>query len=226
MTEHDDVIRLLREGRPQATEMELDQIKQQVRRRAAAPSGRKPPVKSRVAILGMLVAGALFSTAGVGLAVSGSNPAQTNASVAQYATPTPTPTPTTTVTPACVPNSGTMPGSGQTGCTPPCTDTTSGGGTSPASGSPTAECSPTPEGGVLPAEAGSGGKKPASGNAPATGSGGVAPATATNTQPTRQEAAATNSTLPFTGFAAIPVILGGLALLSGGLILRRRTKPE
>ncbi len=26
-----------------------------------------------------------------------------------------------------------------------------------------------------------------------------------------------------TGFAAIPVLLGGLALLAGGLILRRRT---
>jgi hypothetical protein len=215
MTEHDDVIRLLEDGRPQATEMELDQIKQRVRHRVAA-SGRKQEMKSRVAILGMLVAGALFSTAGVGLAVSGSNASQTNASVAQYATPTPTPT--TTITPACVPSSDTTTGSGSPAdnCSGPCTDTTSGT-TSPASGAPAAECSPTPEGGVLPAEA--------HGNAPAS-SGGVAPATATNTQPTRQEAAAANSQLPFTGFAAIPVILGGLALLSGGLILRRRTKPE
>jgi hypothetical protein len=210
MTEHDDVIRLLEEGRPQATEMELDQIKQRVRHRVAA-SGRKQEMKSRVAILGMLVAGALFSTAGVGLAVSGSNASQTNASVYQYMTPTPTPT----VTPACVPSSDTTgSGSPADSCSPgPCTDTTSGT-TSPASGSPAAECSPTPEGGVLPAEA--------HGNAPAT-SGGVAPATATNTQPVRQEAAAANSQLPFTGFAAIPVILGGLALLTGGLILRRRT---
>ena len=208
MTEYDDVIRLLEEGRPQATEMELDQIKQRVRRRAAAPSGRKQGMKSRVAILGMLVAGALFSTAGVGLAVSGSNASQTNASVAQYPTTTPTPT----VTPACVPDSNASPGSADS-CSGPCTDTTSGT-TSPASGSPAAECSPTPEGGVLPAEA--------HGNGPST-SGGVAPAEATNTQPTRQEAAAANTQLPFTGFAAIPVILGGLALLTGGLILRRRT---
>ena len=28
------------------------------------------------------------------------------------------------------------------------------------------------------------------------------------------------------GFAAIPVLLGGLALLSGGLVLRRRTRSE
>jgi hypothetical protein len=222
MTEHDDVIRLLEEGRPRTTEPELDQIKQRVRHRVAA-SGRKQQMKSRVAILGMLVAGALFSTAGVGLAVSGSTASQTNASVAQYETPTPTPTPTTTVTPACAPNGSTSPGggtmpSGDTGCTPPCTDTASGT-TSPASGSPAAECSPTPEGGVLPAEANHGNS---GGNAPAS-SGGVAPATATNTQPTRQEAAAANTQLPFTGFAAIPVILGGLALLTGGLILRRKT---
>jgi hypothetical protein len=200
MTEHDDVIRLLREGRPQATEMELDQIKQRVRRRVAASSGRKQSMKSRVGILAMLVAGMVFSTAGAGLALSSSS--HHNASIAQYATPTPTPTPV-------------------------CTETPSGGGTSPAQ--TPAECTPTPEGGVLPAESG-GGNGPAGtsggGNTP---SGGVAPAEATNTgtntttQPTRQEAAATNSQLPFTGFAAIPVILGGLALLAGGLILRRRT---
>jgi hypothetical protein len=193
MTEHDDVIRLLREGRPQATEMELDQIKQRVRRRVAAPSGRKQSMKARVGILAMLVTGMVFSTAGAGLALSSSS--HHNASVAQYETPTPTPTPTCTETPS--------------------------GGTSPAQ--TPAECTPTPEGGVLPAESGGGnGPSHASGggNSP---SGGVAPAEASNTQPTRQEAAATNSQLPFTGFAAIPVILGGLALLAGGLILRRRT---
>jgi hypothetical protein len=193
MTEHDDVIRLLREGRPQATEMELDQIKQRVRRRVAAPSGRKQPMKSRVAILAMLVTGMLFSTAGAGLALSGSS--HHNASIAQYGTPTPTPT---------------------------CTETPSGGGTSPAQ--TPAECTPTPEGGVLPAESGNGPAQSSGGGS--SPSGGVAPAEATNTQPTRQEAAATNSQLPFTGFAAIPVILGGLALLAGGLLLRRKTRAE
>ena len=192
MTEHDDVIRLLREGRPQATEMELDQIKQRVRRRVAASSGRKQPMKSRVAILAMLVTGMVFSTAGAGLALSGSS--HHNASVFQYETPTPTPT---------------------------CTETP-GGGTSPAQTQ--AECTPTPEGGVLPAESGNGPAQSSGGGT--SPSGGVAPAEATNTQPTRQEAAATNSQLPFTGFAAIPVILGGLALLAGGLVLRRRTRPE
>ena len=48
-----------------------------------------------------------------------------------------------------------------------------------------------------------------------------------DTQPARQvEAGATNSQLPFTGFAAIPVLIGGIALLSVGLVLRRRTGEQ
>jgi len=70
------------------------------------------------------------------------------------------------------------------------------------------------EGGVLPAEE--------TNNAP---EGGVAPAEE-ETQPTRQVEATTESQLPFTGFAAIPVMLGGIALLTGGLVLRRRTRAE
>src|SRR3954452_12390631 len=87
MTEFDDVIRRLEDGRPQATNQELDEIKQRVRRRAADPSRRSQSMKSRLAILGMLVTGFLFSTAGAGLALSGGS--SDNASVAQYATPTP-----------------------------------------------------------------------------------------------------------------------------------------
>src|SRR3954454_19413475 len=114
MTEHDDVIRLLREGRPQATEMELDAIKQRVRRRVADPSRRSQSMKSRVAILGMLVAGMVFSTAGAGLALSGTSHNQ--ASVAQYETPTPTPTP------YCTPSGSTQPTqNGSSDCSGPCT---------------------------------------------------------------------------------------------------------
>jgi hypothetical protein len=170
MTEFDDVIQLLQDGRPEATELELDQIKQRILRRAAQdPSRRNQSMKSRFAILAMLATGILFSTAGAGLAVSGIS--TNDASVAQYGTPTPTPTPT-----------------------------------------PSGTVTPTEEGGVLPASAE---------NAPA---GGVSPAE--ETQPTRQVEASTTSQLPFTGFAAIPVMLGGIALLSGGLLLRRRTRAE
>ena len=75
-------------------------------------------------------------------------------------------------------------------------------GTERAAATPRAE--ETEEGGVLPAEECSPRPRP--------------------TQPERQVAAqAETSQLPMTGFAAIPVLVGGLALLAGGLILRRRT---
>lgn len=38
-------------------------------------------------------------------------------------------------------------------------------------------------------------------------------------------AAGDDDSLPFTGFAAIPVIVVGVGLLVGGLVLRRRTSP-
>ena len=51
--------------------------------------------------------------------------------------------------------------------------------------------------------------------------------TTPSVQPSRQvEAGAGNSQLPFTGFAAIPILLGGIALLTVGLVLRRRTGDE
>ena len=47
-------------------------------------------------------------------------------------------------------------------------------------------------------------------------------------QPARQVEAGANDQLelPFTGFAAVPVLLGGVALLSAGLVLRRRTGEQ
>ncbi len=194
MTEFDDVIRRLEDERPQASARELDEIKQRVRRRAANPSRKgNQSMKSRLAILGMLVTGMLFSTAGAGLAISG---IQDNASVSQYAPPvcTPTPNPGGEVNPV------------QT----------------PAPGGDVCE-----EGGVLPAEETNSGGNPdeGGGTSPAEESGGgVLPAEESSTQPERQVAAAAETgQLPFTGFAAIPVLIGGLALLTGGLILRRRT---
>ena len=85
---------------------------------------------------------------------------------------------------------------------------------------PVLDPTPTGGGGVL------GDQDTGSGTSPEeNGGGGTAPDT--TTQPARQvEAGANNSSLPFTGFAAIPVLLGGIALLSAGLVLRRRTGDE
>ena len=177
MSQNDDlqpdlqpVIDMLRANRPEATALELDAVKQQVRSRVANPARRRTRgnqlMKSRLVILTMLVLGMLLSTTGAGLAVSGLS--DDNASVAVY------------------------------------------GGKNPSGGS-----------GVL------GAQDTGSGTQPSNGGGGTAPSTGAGVQPARQvEAGANNSTLPFTGFAAIPVLLGGIALLSAGLVLRRRAGDE
>jgi hypothetical protein len=65
------------------------------------------------------------------------------------------------------------------------------------------------------------------GNAPASGTEG-ANSNGSGVQPARQVETGANSggQLPFTGFAAIPVLIGGIALLGGGLVLRRRSAEE
>ena len=146
MHEFDDLIRRLEDNRPEATELELDQIKQRVRRRAARPE-RRQDMKSRLAILLMLALGMMLSTAGAGLAVQ--DLTSDDASVAQY-------------------------------------------------GSDEQE----PEDVLGEAESGD------------------------DVQESRQVSAGADGgdELPFTGFLAIPVLIGGVALLSGGLVLRHRTR--
>jgi hypothetical protein len=161
MTEFDDVIRLLRENRPEATELELDQIKQRLRRRTAQPpSRRREAMKSRLAILSMLALGMIFSTTGAGLAVQGLT--SDDASVAQYG--------------------------------------------------PDQE---QPAGGVL-------GEDVEGGDDAAGAEGGEE-----GVQPGRQVAVSSGGDeLPFTGFLAIPVLIGGVALLSTGLVLRHRARHD
>ena len=166
MTEFDDVIQRLRESRPTASELELDEIKQRVRKRAARPAGRNGFMRSRIGVVAMLVLGLVFSTAGAGLAVDGLT-AQDDAATIQYGP-----------------------------------SDNNGGGE-----------------GVLPGEDQSGG-----GGAGGGGGGGGANG-GNDVQAARQvEAGSDTGELPFTGFLAIPVLLGGVALLTTGLVMRRRTE--
>jgi hypothetical protein len=114
-------------------------------------------MKSRLAILLMLVLGMVFSTAGAGLAIQGLG--SDDASVSQYGTPTP------------------------------------------------------PPGDVL-------------GEEDESDVGGDVADQEDVTQTPRQVETGSDSELPFTGFLALPVLLGGVALLSAGLVLRRRTHGD
>ena len=121
-------------------------------------------MRSRLAILAMLVFGMLLSTGGGALAVSGFASQQDNAAQGQYG--------------AGEEDEGTQ--------------------------------------GVLGEDEDSGG--PTAGQEDS------------GTQPARQVEAGVQSSgeeqLPFTGFAAIPILLGGVALLTSGLVLRRRSAED
>jgi hypothetical protein len=168
------VVDQLRANRPEATALELDAVKRRVRERVASrPAGRRARsaslMKSRLAILSMLVTGMLLSTAGAGLAIDGVTGTH-SASVAEY-------------------------------------------GTNDNGGEVLGEDDSNAPGGTAGEE---------EGNTPSGTAG-----EDTGVQPTRQvEAGAGSDTLPFTGFLAIPVLLGGLALLTAGLVLRRRAADE
>jgi len=182
MSNHDDhlhdaelgpVIARLQAERPTASDLELGLIRQRVRDRVAPRarrSRRTEFMRSRLAIIAMLVFGMVLSTGGGALAVSGFTSQQDNAAQGQY-------------------------GGGNVGG--------------------------QDEGGDVLGEDESGG--------PTENNGGPAGEEEAS-QPARQvEAGAQGSggeELPFTGFAAIPILLGGVALLTSGLVLRKRAADE
>jgi len=236
-----DVADLLQAHRPEATALELDGVYRKVNTRVRKGQNS---MKSRFAMMAMLVTGLLMSGTGAGLAVTGLTESN-NAASAQYITPTTGVTPTTNrqfsecdanqdgVVDTTEDLNGVAAGCAEQDVLP----TTKTGG-------PKDQCDVNDDGVISPSEAAAencgdvAGEKDSSDNptlnpAPKPGTDDE-PNTGTNpsndreqgAQPVRQVAASGGDQLPFTGFAAIPILLGGMALLAGGLVLRRRTITE
>ena|SRR5215218_2577884 len=196
MSNHDDlqtVIDQLRAHRPEATALELDAIKQRVRERASHPARRRTRRAQLMKSRLVILSMLVF---GMLLSTAGAGLAVSGLSGKQSASIAQYPTQTATATPTVTQNSGSVtPNSGGV-----LGDQDSDSGVSPQDTGQD----------VSPQDTGGGGTSPSSGG---------------GTQPSRQvEAGAgtTGSSLPFTGFAAIPILFGGLVLLGGGLVLRSR----
>lgn len=189
----------LRQSRPELPEDRARFIAARARSRARASAGhhtsqKESFLRSRIAILSMLVLGFGFSTAGVGMAVTGVSEDQ-SAAGAQYQPAAPAPA------------AGQPPVPGET-LAPPAESP------APAVEDEVEVFGETDEGDEAPATEDR--------VAPATEDR-VAPVADENpVEETRQLAAeAGGDELPFTGFAAIPVLLLGLGLLTSGFVLRR-----
>ena len=162
----------LRTERPAATGLELDQLKlralSQARRPAPANRTKGQLMKSRFALLLMMVLGLTMSTTGATLAISGSS-GSGSAGVAQY-----------------------------------------------LDGDDQDILGDTEEEGTNPQDT-LGGEEP---------SGQDDNGTAPDVQEVKQVAASDDgeSSLPFTGFLAIPLLIGGVALLGSGAMLRWKAR--
>jgi LPXTG-motif cell wall-anchored protein len=118
----------MRAERPEVTSLELDALRRRIHARTARADTprREQSMKSRMAIVAMLVSGLVMSTAGTGLAVTGLTDTD-SAAEGQYGpvvtTPAPTPETPAPTTPAPAPTTlggpqGEVQGEAETGSTP------------------------------------------------------------------------------------------------------------
>jgi hypothetical protein len=200
-----DIEETLRANRPETSPLELDRIKLQAIRQAS--QGRTSFLarqkgafmKSRLAMMLVIAAGFMLSTTGAGLAISGSS-SSGSAAGSQY-------------TPAGVEEHGGHQNEGQgvkgaaTHGGSKCSDNGSGsngaGGNSGANGNGNCNNTQPAEAETAPAEVE------------------VAPV------PAEQQAVVSNgSSLPFTGFVAIPLLIIGVLMVVGGAMLRLKSRKH
>jgi hypothetical protein len=159
----------LRRERATASSLELDELKLRAMRQAAQKRGvRGNFMKSRLALLTMIVAGLMMSTTGATLAVTGSSGSGSAANNEYYYAP------------------------------PPGEDRGVSGGETLAG-----QEEGVREGPAAPGAGAGGGEQPAAAQEAA-----------------QAEAAVGEKSRPFTGFLAIPLLIGGVALLGTGAVLR------
>ena len=208
--------RELRSARPELTPLELDRIKRESRARADGKPRfhvqreKKIIMKTRATILAVLVSGIVLSGTGAALGLSGIGAGDDSAGQIQY------PSATVPCTEQDSGQSGAQ--NGTTGTNG--SDEACGHGSEGVSGNHGSSGGPTVLGETTT-------KAPSGANQPVvagTQASGTAPAAAA--QPTRQVALESNGSLPFTGYAAIPVLLLGLALIGTGVVMRRRTAQD
>lgn len=175
-------------------------------------------MKSRMAITAALVLGLLLSTTAVSFATSGLAGTGSDAATAQYRGEGPT---VTTRPPATATTTTTQPPAAAVQQAPAVAQVLQPAAPSVTTVAPT-PVAQTPT--VLDEQ-----DEQSAPPVPAAGQPEVNPGVAAQqpVQAPRQVVAAqTGQQLPFTGFAAIPVLLGGLALLGTGVVLRRRTGSQ
>lgn len=210
----------LSEARGRPTPLELDRIKLRAMEQAEGARRLKMrergfAMRSRAAITSMLAAGVLMSGTGAALGLSGPS-GDGSAAEIQY------------VPPGVAPGLGGLGVLGEQGAGSPPSQGGNGpsqGGNLPSGGGN------APSQGVLGQQGAVNGPSK-SGNAPSQGvlgeQGATAPSQAPTAQATRQEATKGGGRqLPFTGFAVLPLLLGGVALLITGLVMLRvsRRRP-
>ena len=192
----------LRAERHQASPLELDRIKLQAIRQAKRPrtslyAKKGIFMKSRLALTLLLVAGFMLSTTGATLAISGSSDSGSAASN-QYVPPG-----TENEHNSNHPEHGVK-GAQESGGK--CTEGGNNGGAG-NNGAKGENCS-----------------EPAKGNQPAT----LEPTSEVEVAPTAEQTAvvSSSSSLPFTGFVAIPLLIIGLGLIVGGAVLGIKSRKD
>lgn len=190
-----EVARTLEADGPRMTETEFARVRRTALKRVstAGPRPAAPFTRSRVAITSMLAVGALMSTGGAALGVSALS-TDLSARAAQYGQSTQ----------QAGTDGAANSGSNGSGSARAANSGNNGSGSTTANAASGQEVDTL--GGVGSTQAASAG-------------GGETAATAA-VQGTRQLEASSTEDLPFTGFAAIPMLLVGLGLLASGLVLR------